>query len=683
MFTQIQSVIITVFSQLIIVLSLTGCQIRQGPGPEVELYPTWNAVGLEISYPEGLPMDEICTFQWRTKGGDWRPGVEPTFYKDERRALASIWPLDQDTIVEVRLTVPGLKKLLTYETRTRRILLESSGGRIVHVSPEGKDSASGTAADPLGSIANATRDAGPGDKIVLHEGVYREGNLFAGLIGLPGKPLTIEAAKGEKPVLDGSVEIPAGAKGWKKEKNGLWSIMIDPPSAKQLYVAQDGLRMFWFKSLENARQGGVVLRYEKTFSEIGRGWFYDKESGRLFIKTGDNRLPREHVYNVAVISHGALLSGSEHIVVKGLVFRYYASSGVHLADGAKGCIIYGNRIHNTQRGITFDGQQTRNNLIIYNEVSERGLMDFTWSQIKTSEYGRQGIDGVAGRGNSFCHNTIHGFFDGIAPALWDNPGQFQRNRDMDIMFNRFYNIGDDAIEVEGGGLNVRVHGNTMRNCFVAISLATIEHGPTYVTRNDATYHFIMFKINSGVANNGHTYCYHNSAYCLNRGDEFGGTAISFHSPTQGSTDNKHFFNNTFICDGYGLRFDIGRYRIDHNCYFNVPGENPVLFLWQEQDNQGTWIETSFTSLKKFIAASGHEEHGILADPLFHSTEGMGSMDRVAFTSSPFAVYPQAQGLEMGNMHLLPDSPCIDSGIVIPGINDNTADGKPDIGAFEF
>jgi len=113
MFRQIQSVIRSVFLTLIIVLSLAGCQIRQGPGPEVELYPTWNAVSLEISYPEGLSMDEICTFQWRTKGGDWRPGVEPTLYKDERRALASIWPLDQDTVVQVRLTVPGLKKLLT------------------------------------------------------------------------------------------------------------------------------------------------------------------------------------------------------------------------------------------------------------------------------------------------------------------------------------------------------------------------------------------------------------------------------------------------------------------------------------------------------------------------------------------------------------------------------------------
>ena len=672
----------SLYSLLAFALACLACSQSPDNLPELELYPTWSAVGLEITYPPGWPMDDPGSFEWREQGGPWRPGVTLTPYRDEGRALASIWPLEQDIGIEVRLNVPGAGTEITGKTRTRKIVLETSGGRKVHVSPDGRPGAEGTAGDPYVSIAEAGKNAGPGDMIIIHGGLYREGGLFAGLKGSPDRPIVITGTDGEHPVVDGSLVIARGEKAWQEAGTGLWTIGFKSPTGYSGYLAQDELRMFWYKSLENIEKGEILLNDKKTYSNIGRGWFYDNDSQRLYVRTGDGSAPSEHEYCLAIHPHGALLSGSEYVVIRGIEFRYFGASGICLEKGTRGCIINGNVVHHAQQGIIFNDSLTRDNAVWNNEVYERGLLDYTWSQIKASQYGRQAIDGVAGRGNSFCYNLLHGYFDAIAPALWGHPGQFHLNRDLDLMYNRIYNIGDDAIEVEGGGLNVRVHGNTMRNCFAAISLAPIEHGPTYVTRNDATYHILMFKLNvGGVTSNGHTYCYHNSAYCLTRGKQYGGTAISFPSAGSIPIDNKHFVNNAFICDGLGPRNANNRYRIDYNCYYSVPGQEPVIFQWEEL-RDGRWRSTEYTSIEQFSRETGRESHGLLADPKFRSTEGAGSLERVFYSRQPFKVYPMIEGPDVGDMRLMETSPCIDRGVVIPGINDHLPDGKPDIGAFE-
>ena len=415
---------------------------------------------------------------------------------------------------------------------------------------------------------------------------------------------------------------------------------------------------------------------------MGRGWFYDKDSSKLYIRVGDESVPWKHSYNVAVHPYGARLSGTEHLVVQGIEFRFFGESAVCLDKGTRACIVRDNLIHNAQRGIEFHDSLTRDNAIWHNEIYERGLVDYTWRQIKASEYGRQAIDGVAGRGNSFCHNLIHGYFDAIAPALWGNPGQFHLNRDMDIMYNRIYNIGDDAIEVEGGGLNVRIHGNKMHNCFVAISLAPIEHGPTYASRNDATYNYLMFKLNVGVASEGYSYCYHNSGYCLTRGKEYGGTAISFASAGTIPINHKYFANNAIICDNFALRYANDRYWIDYNCYYGVSAGEPLVFEW-EVEREGKWKQTLYNSIEEFSSTTRRELNGMVSDPMFLSTEGAGATQRVPYAIAPFGYYPQLTSPDVGDLRLKKTSPCIDMGLLIPGINDKTPDGRPDMGAFEF
>ncbi len=66
----------------------------------------------------------------------------------------------------------------------------------------------------------------------------------------------------------------------------------------------------------------------------------------------------------------------------------------------------------------------------------------------------------------------------------------------------------------------------------------------------------------------------------------------------------------------------------------------------------------FFDLPSLYAEHGIEAHGIHADPSFQDTAA-------------------------NNYQLKPDSPCIDNGLVIPGINENGYFGQaPDLGAFE-
>ena len=106
-----------------------------------------------------------------------------------------------------------LRQVDTYDTRfysfaTRVRDVVSS--RVYHVSTAGRQGSLGTEPDPFRGISQATDIALPGDRIVVHEGTYCE-TIRPLRSGLPGHPITIEAARGERVEINGSRElIPIG-----------------------------------------------------------------------------------------------------------------------------------------------------------------------------------------------------------------------------------------------------------------------------------------------------------------------------------------------------------------------------------------------------------------------------------------------------------------------------------------
>ncbi len=634
------------------------------PG-KVELYPTHAAVGIEAAYSDDDNGNAQASFTWRRAGdAAWRNGVDMTFDRNRKLIWASIWPLEQGEKIEVRILFhdPDQKdkvKLAWAGSVTTRKFQFAPAGNTFHVSPSGLDVNLGTKEKPFKTFSHAKTKLQPGDTLLVHDGVYAEANLFAGLKGTEAKPIVIAAAPGAKPVLDSSREVAKGHAGWKDEGNGIFSIAV-PVFAN--YAAQDGLRMFPYPTLADLRADKQKAR---------RAWFHDAKAKRLYVRTGSGKAPSEHAYNLAQHDYAFYLSGAKNVVIRGLTMRYYGSAAVRLSDGAAGCVLYENTIHNSPGAIFMKSETTRDNAIWKNEIYERGAADFGWTAHYAIAYANQAIYcDKAGRGNSFCHNTIHGYFDLISVESWKNVSKIQYNRDCDISFNTLYNASDDAIEADGGGVNMRIHGNTIRNCRTALSLAPIERGPVYVTRNTATFFGLFIKFNvGGTVSHGWTYIYHNAGYSLSRGDD-GGTGVSF-SPTLPCT-NKVFKNNIVIVNEWCVRAWRKDNELDYNCYYHIPNRAPRRFQAGK---------TTYNTIALFAKAVGQETHGFYADPLFVDAGDAGKFATPAL-DTPFSAL-LAASVTTGGLHLRPGSPCIDRGVVLRGINDDHRGKGPDVGAFEF
>ena len=77
--------------------------------------------------------------------------------------------------------------------------------------PNASDDNAGGKDRPFKTPAAAIKAAKAGDTVVIRNGVYR-GSYRMGRDGRAGKPITIRAAEGHRPVLTGAVRIT----GWKK-----------------------------------------------------------------------------------------------------------------------------------------------------------------------------------------------------------------------------------------------------------------------------------------------------------------------------------------------------------------------------------------------------------------------------------------------------------------------------------
>ncbi|MFH1069140.1 MAG: DUF1565 domain-containing protein [Candidatus Glassbacteria bacterium] len=648
----------------------------------MELYPTWQTVGIEIPFTGDENGNSQARLFWRRAGENtWRNGVDFTFDRQQKLAWASIFPLEPGDSVLVRILFadpqPESDGRLEGAVSTRKLTLEPSGGAEFHVSPDGNDRSSGSKSRPFRTIRRALEKAGPGDVVLVGSGIYREGELLAGMAGKPGQPIVVSAEPGEKPVLDSALEIPAGHRGWKPIGQHAWKTFLPwdfrwhPPGHGEIgygYLAQDGKRMFCYVQSLSAFLADSL--------NVSRAWYCDTLKNDLYVRTGLSDSPEMHGYSLATWPSAFLLAGARHVVVCGFEIRHYGTAGIVLDRGAKDCIVIDNEIHNVPWGVYLEGANTRDNAIWRNVLAEPGLEDFSWQAIKASGYPRQGImSSYAGRGNSFCYNTLEGWFDGITALSWQRPDDLALHRDCDVMYNRAYNIGDDSYELDGGGVNLRVHGNTAANCLTAISLAPVERGPVYVTRNEAAFLGLLFKLNVGDCTSlGPAYVYHNSGYSLSRAN--GMALVSLVSEIYGNIPctNKIFLNNAMIGSRYAVRRGADGNRVDYNSYWPAGAADTLRFEWNK---------VTYLSIAELAGATGMESHGLYADPLFVSTPGLGATPWQGYLEDRLGNHPLAQSPEPGDLSLRPGSPLIDRGVIIRGINDDWAGKAPDIGADEY
>jgi hypothetical protein len=254
--------------------------------------------------------------------------------------------------------------------------------------------------------------------------------------------------------------------------------------------------------------------------------------------------------------------------------------------------------------------------------------------------------GTINRGNVIRHNTISRVFDGA--HLYSDPAP---TADMDFCDNLIESAGDDGIETDGAGRNVRIYGNRFRSFLTGVSVAPAAGGPTYIFRNLLTgwhansgYDGYPFKFNVGSALTiDWVYLYHNTCH----------TAVSsqdgFWFKQYSNWHNIVSRNNIYAGTNYALESDAAQNPVDFD-YDNVYTTHATNFI--------SWQGTRYNSVAAFYTGAAQEQHGMSFAPHFADTAA-------------------------GDYQLAVGSPLINQGVVIPGINDGYSGQAPDIGCYEY
>lgn len=231
--------------------------------------------------------------------------------------------------------------------------LTASGGAI-HVAHGGRDGAPGTARSPVRTIGRAVSLAGPGDRIVVHQGVYHEGFVVP-----DGKPLTI-VGRGEV-WLDGSRVV----RRWRSDARGYvsdrWTVRFDS-SPTYTWGEPDNTEQYWqFVNPDRPMAAhpdqvwvdGRAQRQVQSLSQLRPGTFYvDEDADRLHLgsdPTGKEvrasdiakaisiRAAGTRIRGIGVrrfapsVPHmGAVTAERDRIVLQDMVIRNNATTGLHL-----------------------------------------------------------------------------------------------------------------------------------------------------------------------------------------------------------------------------------------------------------------------------------------------------------------------------------------------------------------
>lgn len=136
--------------------------------------------------------------------------------------------------------------------------------QIFHVAKNGADSNPGTAEAPFLSIQQAAELAQAGDRVIVHEGVYREWVRPQNGGWNENSRIVYEAAEGEHVVIKGSEQIT----GWIPVEGTVWKVALDDSLFSGFHPYRSPLGGDWFVGpLDYAVHPGEVYLNGKSFYE--------------------------------------------------------------------------------------------------------------------------------------------------------------------------------------------------------------------------------------------------------------------------------------------------------------------------------------------------------------------------------------------------------------------------------
>lgn len=627
----------------------------------LRVVPTYHNLGVHLRLPTAPPPGTTVTLAIREEPapGDFTP-IHPLSQIAIHEFAGSAFGLKADTVYVLRLSSPALADELITVVRTRSEALPAATRGVYHVALRGDDAHDGRSpATAFRTLRHALEVVQAGDQILLHGGRYYEGDLevYPGSGGVgegtPTQPIVIQSAPGEAAVLDGT--DPDFVPAWElfDAANGVYRTAC---ASEPFHAYLNGGHLFHWGNLDHLRTN----RWGQT-----SGYYVD--GTHLYVRLPDGGPVGTNQIRIPRFAFGLGLGYVSHYQIRDLEFCHYG-----LRSGPAGLILEGSSsnwverctFHHTGTGI-YVRRDSAHNTIQECTFNEWPVDTFRWDAIKQGEpwgsepYETGGVvfDGehTANYGNVIRSNRFEHLFDG-AHLLADEPVPTE---DLDFHDNLILNCGDDGIETDGVGSNCRIYNNVISNFLTGISVAPAALGPTYLVRNrlldwrtvpsvegepDGRFHGYPIKFNHQTREDPWTqwvFLYHN-------------TGVTTEPGLDGFVFNYYWWywtnivarNNVFV----GTR----------DALVNVNEQCPIDFDYDNFFTTGTgrliaWYRADYTRLADFAADTGQERHGLAEDPRF--------------------VGP-------GDLRLRADSPLVDRGIHVPGINDHFQGAAPDVGAFE-
>jgi len=389
------------------------------------------------------------------------------------------------------------------------------------------------------------------------------------------------------------------------------------------------------------------------------------------------------ILNLKNVSENGIVIDADYVIVRGVEIRNAAFHGIRIKRNRHDIIIeqchiifwgriggprtYGNMEGGSDSGV-YAEEGTANLTIQRNLIEDPRGASNDWETGHPN--GPQGITIIQSKGgnvirfNDIVSTEDHGFNDAIGGSSnFSFIGNMNCN--SDIYGNLIRSVWDDAIESEGANMNVRIWGNYAHLFFNGIATASTSKGPLYVFRNVL-----------GESRTGHS-------------NTSGGAYIKTGERNEFSGGRRFIFHNTALQPGgvfHAFTSHVNPNCVSRNNIFDVPGR---LATDIEKEPASDYDYDYFSGTTR--GATAQEKNGIRFNVtpsgtrLYVSSYNLEFYPRSTVNSIKWGAFPYEFGERKTNITdpvVWIKNPLIDSGILLPGFNDNFTGRGPDLGAFE-
>jgi hypothetical protein len=242
---------------------------------------------------------------------DW-----PTLHLDVRRGPGP----DEVTLLA---TPPCAPEALPFDAGATYV-------RELHVATTGSGAGDGSPGDPFGTIAQAAAGAGPGDRILVHEGRYRGSNWVPDLQGTADLPVLITGVPGEQAPVLGSTSVAEALHLVDPAWVVLQDLVVEGPTGNGINVDDGG---------DYATPAHHVIFRRLTIRDVGTGGNQDclKLSG-----LDDFLVTELDVQRCGTGGSGIDMVGCHDGLIAASTFRQAGANAIQAKGGTADVLIHGN-----------------------------------------------------------------------------------------------------------------------------------------------------------------------------------------------------------------------------------------------------------------------------------------------------------------------------------------------------